>query len=433
MVIMTERLLQYIWQFQHFNNRGLITQSGDPLIILHPGKLNREQGPDFSGARVRIGSTTWAGAIELHTCTSGWHRHKHSDDPNYRNVILHVVWEDDGATVDGLPLLELRPRVSKLLLGRYEELMNSAGQIPCGQQIQLPGALRWKCWKDRLAAERLTRRAGVAESFLVENNYHWEETFWWMLARSFGMDANTEAFESVARSLPVSLLARHRDQPRQVEALLLGQGGLLTEGLSLFNSQDEYLHVLRREFRFLKTKYRLKPVHARIKFFRMRPGNFPTIRLAQLAALIARSAGLFSQVLVMQTVREIRALLEASPDNYWEQHYHPGVAARFRKKGIGTGMVNNILINTICPLLFAYGKYHEKTSCIEKALTWLQELPPETNHITRCFEQLGIENKCAFDSQALIELKKEYCDHKRCLECAVGASILKADDKRIAD
>ncbi len=416
---MNERLLQFIWQFQYFNNNELTTDSGEEIHILFPGQYNTNQGPDFSDARVRIGSTTWVGSIELHLKTSDWYKHQHQKDTNYNNVILHVVWEDDGST-DGLPVFELKSRIPKLLLQRYGELMNSSAFIPCEKSISTIHTITWKSWKDRLLVERLLRKAQVVEACLEQNKYHWEETFWWLLARNFGIKVNADAFEAIARSIPVNILAKHKTQVQQVEALLFGQAGLLNN-----HFLEDYPILLKREYEFLNKKYRLRPIHQPIHFLRMRPGNFPTIRLAQLAMLITRSAHLFSTIRELGTVKEVGGLFEITANDYWHYHYRFEEASPFKKKKLGETMIGNIIINTVVPVLFSYGKYHDENKYKEKALQWLEEMSAEINGITGGFQQLGIENKNAFDSQALIELKNEYCDKKRCLDCVIGNELLK--------
>lgn len=419
----TERLLQFIWQFQYFNKSELTTTTGEPVQIIFPGQYNTNQGPDFSDAKIKIGKTTWAGTAELHIKTSDWKKHNHQGDKNYDNVILHVVWEEDTAPDEvayNIPVLELKNRVSKILLQRYEELMNSSSFIPCEKSIHSVRDITWKSWKDRLLAERLMRKAKTAETFLQQTNYHWEETFWWMLARNFGMKVNADAFEAMARSIPVNVLAKHKSQIHQLEALLFGQAGLLDGKFA-----EDYPKLLQREYKFLKEKYKLKPIHQPVHFLRMRPGNFPTIRLAQLAALISESAHLFSKIKEAKTVKELSNWFDVTANDYWHYHYRFDETAAFKKKKLGAAMIDNIIINTIAPVLFAYGSYHDEQKYKEKALKWLEQTAAESNSITKGFQQLGIENKNAFDSQALIELKNEYCNKKRCLDCGVGNAILK--------
>ena len=287
---MTERLLQYIWQFQYFNNSLLHTTNEQALQVINPGKYNTNQGPDFLNAKIWIDNTIWAGSIELHINTSDWKQHNHSNDKNYNNVILHVVWYHDQDLQLPFPTLELQSRVSKLLLNKYDELLRGTQFIPCEKQIQqVIEPLTIISWKERLLIERLQQKAAYIEKFLQRNNQHWEETFWWMLARNFGAKINSDSFEKLGQSIPINLFAKHKQQIHQLEALLMGQSGLLDK-----NFTDDYPLMLQKEYHFLQKKYRLNKIHEPVYFLRMRPANFPTIRLAQLAVLIQQSQHLFS-------------------------------------------------------------------------------------------------------------------------------------------
>lgn len=416
---MTERLLQFIWQFQYFNNSELTTTAGEFIQIIFPGQYNTNQGPDFADAKIRIGKATWAGTVELHIKTSDWTKHNHQQDKNYNNVILHVVWEDDKAG-NNLPVLELKGRVSKILLHRYEELMNADAFIPCEKNIHSVRKIVWKSWKDRILAERLLRKAAIVDNYLQQNKYHWEETFWWLLAKNFGIKVNSEAFEAIARSVPVNILAKHKNQVHQLEALLLGQAGLLEEKFT-----GDYPLMLQKEYRFLQNKYRLKPISMPLHFLRMRPVNFPTIRLAQLTMLVHQSVHLFSKVKEVHSIKEIKQWFDVTANDYWHYHYRFDEQSAFKKKKLGNAMIDNIIINTIAPVLFAYGSYHKEQAYKDKALQWLESIAAEANSITKGFQRMGVDIKSAFDSQALIELKNEYCTKKRCLDCGVGNVLLK--------
>lgn len=421
----TERLLQFIWRYQYFTKTGLTTTDGETLQIILPGQYNQNQGPDFTDAKIIIDNTTWAGSVELHINASDWKKHKHENDRNYNNVVLHVVWDDDGPgcpykETNAIPVLEIKSKVAKILLDRYEELMHSPVFIPCEKSIHVVRDITWKSWKERLLAERLLRKAAVAENYLQQNNSHWEEVFWWLLAKNFGMKVNAEAFEAMARSLSLNILAKHKNQIHQVEALLMGQAGLLDK-----NFGDEYPLLLKREYKFLKLKYNLQPIHVPLYSLRMRPGNFPAIRLAQLAMLVHQSSHLFSKIKETESAKDIRQLFEVTANDYWHYHYQFDEASSFKKKRTGTSMTDNIIINTVAPVLFAYGNYHNENKYKERALHCLEQVSPERNTITKGFEKLTIENKNAWDSQALIELKNEYCSKHKCLSCAVGNAILK--------
>jgi hypothetical protein len=421
---MTERLLQFIWQMQYFNKTDLHTAANESLQIIHPGHLNTNQGPDFQEAGIRINTTTWVGNIELHVKASDWKLHRHDGDKNYKNIILHVVWENDFTVQDewgnDTPALVLQDRVSKILLQRYEELMYAQTIIPCSGSISMVPELIWSSWKARLVAERLQRKTQTIEQHLKETNGHWEEVFWWMLGRNFGTTVNSDAFEAIARSLPVGILTKHKNQIHQLESFLLGQAGLLDARF-----EEEYPRMLQKEYLFYRKKYNFLPVHQPVHFLRMRPGNFPCIRLVQLAKLIQRSSRLFSKVRSASALAQLKTLLTVTANDYWHYHYRFDETSSFKEKVLGRQMIENIIINTIVPVVFSYGYLNHEQSYKNKALQWLEETTAEQNNITRQWTALGLANASAHDSQAYIELTKAYCRNKNCLNCAAGAAILK--------
>lgn len=418
---MTEKLLHFLWQFQYFNRTDLRTTTGEPILIVFPGRLNVHQGPDFLDAKIRIGDTLLAGSVELHLKTSDWNRHGHTQDANYNNVVLHVVLQHDEVFQKPIPVLELQERIPASLLERYTMLMNEAAFIPCAASIAHTRELTWLSWKERLVAERLTRKAAAVFQILEQTGQHWEETFWRLLARNFGSTVNADAFEEIARTVPATILSRHRSSIHQLEALLLGQANLLSA-----EAKDDYTKLLQREYQFLKTKFSLQPIQTPVHFLRMRPGNFPTVRLAQLAMLVHTSSHLFSKVLEATDVKAVKTVLQVTANDYWHYHYRPGEESAYKPKNIGSSMAESSIINTVVPVLFAYGLHHKQEAYKEKAVHWLQQLAAESNTITDGFVQLSVQHKTAFDSQALLELKNEYCNHKRCLHCAVGTALLKA-------
>lgn len=417
---MNEHLLQFIWQHLYFNKEQLTTVYGDAINIISQGMLNQNQGPDFLHAKILINQVTWVGNIELHIKTSDWDKHGHSGDEHYNNIILHVVWEHDRPDLQTIPVLELRNRISSSLLQRYSLLMQQNEFIPCQSQLSVVPELVWMSWKERMIAERLFQKHEKINQLLTETNHHWEEVFWQLLARNFGVPVNADTFELIAKTIPVTLLAKHKHQVQQLEALLLGQAGLLNDEF-----KDDYPIMLQREYRFLQQKYQLRPVKQLLSFLRMRPSNFPTIRLAQLAMLIHESSHLFSKLTEVDEINTIRQLLAVTANDYWHYHYTLTEPTAFRKKQMGKMMIENILINTIIPVLFAYAEHQGKTKLKQKAIQWLQELPKEKNNITQKWEAAGISHETAFDSQALLYLKKNYCNARHCLSCAVGNSILK--------
>lgn len=421
---MQEDLLQYIWQFQYFNSANLLTSSGETIQIIHPGIHNNNQGPDFTGAKIKIGKTTWAGNVELHINSSHWNLHNHSGDSNFNNIILHVVWNHDSEIKDvngnDLSTLELKNRVSKLLLEKYRALMQASHFIPCESQVQHVNELTLTNWKNRLVAERLIAKSGRILSILNDTNFHWEETFWWLIAANFGLTVNSDFFQQIAKGLPVAILAKHKNRIQQIEALLFGVAGLLRSEF-----HEKYPLMLQKEFIFYQKKYKLKTVDGELSFLRMRPANFPTIRLAQLSMLIHNSEHLFSKIKDAASLKEVKKMLDVNANDYWHYHYIFDELSDYKKKTLGSQMINNIIINTIVPVLFAYGIHHNEQAYKDKSVQWLEEIAAEKNSITKGFENLNFSNKNAFDSQALIQLKNEYCNKKLCLHCAIGNALLK--------
>ena len=410
---MKEELLQFIWRWQYFNPHELLSETGETLQVLSPGELNTHQGPDFLHAQVRIGDTLLAGSVELHIAASDWDRHAHTGDSHYRNVILHVVWENDlgaGPAVKRsggaeIPMLVLQHRVPKLLLGQYESWMKSRIFVPCERDAAKVTDDAWRQWKQQLLLQRLQRKTVMVRSWLEQNRQDWEETAWWLLARNFGLTVNGAAFEAIGRSLPVRLLARHRGDVFRLEALLLGQAGLLEKeypGLPEKGSPA----LLQKEYGYLQKKYRLVPVQTPLRFFRMRPAHFPTIRLAQLASLLAGHTGWCAAILEADSPRDLDDRLQV------------------KAGGLGKVMRNSLLINTFIPLLYAYGRLRAAPAYQDRALRWLREAGAEKNTILTGWVRSGVTNEHAADSQALLELKTGYCDAKKCLHCAIGRMLL---------
>ncbi len=421
---MREDILQYIWKFQYYNNKDMLSTNGDSISVIHPGMHNHNQGPDFSEARIKINDTLWAGNVELHINSSQWNLHKHSMDDNYNNIILHVVWNHDTEIKDAnghnLPTLELQSRVSKLLLEKYRQLMETARFIPCEKlPINVKG-LSLTAWKQRLVAERLLLKSNTIFRILKETNFHWEETFWWLIAANFGLKVNSESFKKIAQSLPLNVLAKHKKNIIQIEALLFGQAGLLRNDF-----EEKYPRMLKKEYEFYRKKYKLEPVEGGLHFLRMRPANFPTIRLAQLAMLIHNSEHLFSKIKETDSAKGLKAMFTIEANDYWHYHYIFDEESDLKIKRLGKQMIENILINTVVPIVFCYGLHYADEYYKEKAIKWLEEITPEKNVITKGFENLGYSNKSAFDSQAFIQLKNHYCNNKLCLECVIGNSLLK--------
>ncbi|MET0634908.1 MAG: DUF2851 family protein [Chitinophagaceae bacterium] len=415
---MTEQLLQFIWRFQYFNRNELSAVTGEKIMVVHPGMLNRDQGPDFANAMIHINGIRWVGNVELHLRTSDWRKHQHQDDRNYGNVVLHVVWKHD-SMVNDIPVLELHDRIPGLLFSKYEQLMRNQAYIPCNGNTSHLTALGWLSWKDRLLFERLERKASLIRSFNRANGNDWETTCWWMLARNFGYKVNADAFETMARSVDKRIIARQKNNIIRLEALLLGQAGLLGPPAT-----DQYSQHLAAEYHLLSLKYGLTAIPVQVNFLRMRPRNFPSLRLAQLAMILHRFDNLQVRLLDTAVLRDMKYLLQVKASDYWDNHYRPGIRSAGASGKLGSFMAGNIIINTVVPLLFEYSTATGDERYGQRAIGWLQQLSRENNSLTDTLETFGFGQENAFDSQAVIELKSQYCDQRRCLDCAVGYSIL---------
>jgi len=422
---MTESFLHYIWQFQYFNKEGLTISTGESLQVFQPGIRNTNAGSDFSDARLKIGNLEWRGSVEIHINASGWVDHYHSDDKAYEKVILHVVWEEDKliTRTDGsrMPTLVLKNRVDLSLWDRYKKLFTSATAIPCAAQWGGVASITKLSMVEKALMIRLEAKSALILEMLRMNNGDWEETCYRQLCKNFGFKVNADTMVQLAESLPYKVILKSLDKPYQVESLLFGQAGFL-EG----EVHGDYPSLLQREYNLLAVKYRLrerKLEEAQWRFLRLRPANFPTVRLAQLAALLTSQQNLFSRLMEVSTIDELVKLLKVKQQVYWQTHYHlKGEQAKV--PSIGKASVYNIIINTVVPLLVAYGKLQDNQLYIDRAVSLLQHLPAEENRITREWYALEYNGKTAFDSQGLIELYNNFCVKRKCLECTIGSSLV---------
>ena len=430
---MQEEFLHYLWKFRLFDGNDLVTQSGEPIEILKVGEPNSDSGPDFFNARVKVGKTEWAGNVEIHIRASDWEAHKHQNDKAYDNVILHVVHEADKELKrkngEIIPTLKLKGKIPEGIYKKYLSFKASNDWIPCGKQIQTVSNFTLNHWLDRLLIERLERKTLPIIASLEKNQNNWEETFYQHLAYGFGLKVNAQPFEQLAKSLPLSVLAKHKDSLLSIEALLFGQAGML-EDLTLNPSpsgegNDSYQKQLSKEYSFLKSKFKLKPMDAHLwKFARLHPPAFPTIRIAQFANLIYKSLHLFSKMIEAQNIYTVRSLLHAEASEYWNTHYRFGKISPSRKKLLGEDTKNLLIINIIVPFLFVYAKQKGEPQLTERALDFLDKTEAEKNSIIEKWNMLGVKTENAGQTQALLQLKNEYCSKKRCLECSVGAKLL---------
>jgi hypothetical protein len=423
---MHEKFLAFVWKHRRFSMEQLCTTDGQILEILYPGDLNTDAGPDFSQARIRIAETLWAGNIELHVKASDWLRHKHSTDAAYDSTVLHVVYEADTEILNSrnanIPCLELKDRIDASVYARFLALETESSQIPCASSLHTVPVIIWRNWLDRLLIERLETKSERILQVVTQADYHWNEAFYQILARSFGQKVNAEAFEQLARITPAHLLAKHKDQLVQVEALLFGQAGFLENQFS-----DAWPESLRKEYHFLRHKYQLTPMQAsQWKFFRLRPAGFPTIRIAQLAKLIHQSVHLFSKLMEAESLRELQHLLHAEVSEYWQTHYQPdGKATRSTQKPMTKELIGLVIYNTVLPFWFVYGRERHLPHLEQKALDFFDALPSEKNHLLDEWKEIGKSARNAAEAQSLLQLRTQYCDRKRCTECAVGMQLLR--------
>jgi len=419
---MNETLLQYLWRYGLINPIGLKTTGGDEVTIIHPGKINTNAGPDFIEARIRIGNTLWVGNVELHLHTSDWVKHRHQHDSAYQNIILHVVYQSDQEPVSPVfPELELHQHIDPEVVERYRHLIGGQQAIACSGSLHRVPEIVWSNWLERLLAERWEQRTD--DWYRAQDAPgDWRSLLYHRLAANFGFHVNRDAFLQLSRSIPLNILSRHSNSLLQLEALLFGQAGLLPD-----NNQDEYVKQLEQEYHFLRRKYGLEPMPAHLwKFMRMRPANFPTIRIAQFAALMHQSEALFSKMMETTSVAALKPYLKVCAGTYWNNHYRFGIVTQdAAPRYLGDAAIENILINTVAPMQYFYAKQQGKTELHENSLHLLQSLPPENNNIIREWKGLGRAPEDAAQSQALLQLFNHYCSERQCLNCAAGNYIMK--------
>lgn len=420
-----EDFLHYLWRTKKLNLTDCSLTSGERLEIQEYGIYNTDAGPDFFNGKIKIGETVWAGNIEMHVLSSDWELHGHRHDKAYDNVILHVVYEHDRELYrsDGIlmPTLELKGKIPKLYLENYLRLRQSSDPIPCSNEIAKTNKDKLQLWLYKLVVERLERKVTPIQAILDETAGHWDECIYRMIARYMGTRVNAEAFSLLAQKLPLSILLKNRDNLHMLEALMYGQAGMLEAGY-----EDEYFKSLQKEYRHLKNKYTLSPIPGVMwKFSRMRPANFPTLRIAQLAALIHHQGNIFDKMINAANIAEIRLLFKNQVSEYWSRHYRFDHPSQKNHSGtLSSDMADVLIINAVAPVLFVYGRSTGDDRFTDRAVNLLESVPAEKNHIIAEWDSLGIKAAKAFESQALIQLRNEYCYHKRCLECSIGHQVL---------
>lgn len=418
---MNEAFISYLWYNKLLKNH-LVTTEGQLIQIISPGEPNSDAGPDFSNARLKIGEELWAGNIEIHVRASDWYKHKHSNDEDYKTIILHVVHDYDLAknALGHFPTIEIRGCYDPQLYFKYEAFMYAKTWIPCAASFSMSSNIARLSMAEKCIYERIDRKASEIEklvSFTINNQ---EESFYILLARCFGLKVNSQAFEMLARSLPLKILLKHNDQLSQLEALLFGQSGLLSN-----DARDEYEYELKREYSFLRKKYNLVPIQSHLwKFMRLMPASFPTLRISQFANLLHNTSNLLARILSCDSVDALAEALKCVASPYWDTHYQFGIQAKKQVKKPGKDFYNILIINAVIPYLFLRAKVFDYQELKEKAIGLLEQIAPENNSILRGWQDLGVEMRDAFNSQAYNELKTKYCNQKRCLECRIGHNIL---------
>ncbi|MFD0963385.1 DUF2851 family protein [Pseudofulvibacter geojedonensis] len=419
---MQEDFLHYIWQYQKLKSNKLETIDGERIQVISVGQRNVNSGPDFFNSRLVIGDQEWAGNVEIHIKTSDWYIHNHEIDENYDNVILHVVWEDDVVVFDAydnpVKTLVLKNNVDEKIIENYKKLLSNKLWINCESDIHTVNSVLLMSLKDSFLVARLERKSKIIQNDLNKTQNNWEEVLFKQLAKSFGLTANTHFFEQLVNSISYSVFKKEITSRLSLEALLFGQANMLDDDLN-----DSYYEQLKNEYLFLKRKYNLMPVVGKVQFFRMRPANFPTIRLSQFATLYSLNKNMFSRLIENESVQEIKQVFKVKASSYWDTHYVFGKISNKKNLLLSEAFVERLIINVFLPLKYLYYKTLGKTN-FDVVFDLYKSIQPETNGVIAKFKQLNIKVDHAGDSQALLELKKYYCDNNKCLNCKIGNKLL---------
>lgn len=436
-----EQLLHYTWQHRLFPTEGCRTTEGKKVEIIDPGLHNENAGPDFFNAKIRVEGTVWVGNVEIHTCSSDWNRHGHNRDEKYDNVILHVVEKADVDifTSDGKKIPQLEISIPVYVRENYVNLLAEGRYPPCWRIIpELPPVVT-RQWMDSLCVERLEQKMQRLDNYMSEDVGNWERAFFVTLARSFGFGINSDNFEEWALGIPLMACGKHRDNPFQIEAIFLGQAGLLDDSMILRYHLDQamkegYYLALKKEYEFLRKKFSMKPMNgSHWNFLRTRPQNFPHIRLVQLARLFCQGKVSLSSVIDLKSIEEAREILVTQVSPYWETHYTFGGESAPSQKMLRGKSVDLLIINAVVPALFAYGKHRMQEELCQKGFELLEQLKAEDNRYTRIWLETGLAVTTASDSQALLQLRTHYCDRKDCLRCRFGYYFLRRGQDRSRD
>jgi hypothetical protein len=432
---MKEEFLHYLWKYSLYDQDRLFDNEHNKIIVLDPGQYNRDSGPDFFNARISVAGTVWAGNVEIHVKSSHFYNHGHQNDPAFNNVILHIVADNDKRVCNekGEEILTAEISFDSTYYEKYIFLVNNPYIIACQDDIKKLDDIIIFHWFNSLVIERFQAKSESILKIFSETGNDWEETFYRILTRYFGFRVNTEPFEMLASVLPFRIIRKHTDNIFQIESLLFGTAGLLETGLFKEVLSDEYYLNLIKEYAILSAKYSLQPLHGWLwKFARLRPSNFPTVRLSQLAAMLSVTGGLFSKVMETTDIKQIKKLFEVSASGYWDDHFVFGKKSRNTTKNIGSQAADILLINAVIPMIFVYGQSRDCQNISERALSFLEKIKPEENIITSEWEAAGVVAESAFYSQALIQLRNEYCKKRKCLDCRIGNKII-SQGKKLKD
>jgi hypothetical protein len=422
---MKENLLHFVWKLKLFSTSQLKSTNGEIIEIISAGTANPNSGPDFLNAKLVINQQLWAGNVEIHLNSSDWYVHNHENDENYDSVILHVVWDH---TVDvfrktnqPIATLELKNYISKELLNNYQQLFSkNKNWINCEKDIVSIDPFIFTNWLERLYVERLEKKAEQIQNSVTKLNNNWEAALFVLLAKNFGLKINAEAFMNFANSFDFSIVRKASNNLEQLEALFFGQTGMLSN-----DYESEYFKKLKKEYNFLKVKFQLKPIsNGQVQFFRLRPNNFPTIRLSQLAMVYHHHQNLFSKIIETETIKEFYELFDEATSTFWETHYTFETTSKKSIKKITKPFIDLLLINTIIPMKYLYLKSLGKSD-LSSVLIIIALVKPEKNMIISKFNELNIKSSTALETQALLQLKNEYCNKQLCLQCAIGNELLK--------
>ena len=421
---MKEDFLHYVWQFKKFNVLEAKTVQGDAIAIHHCGQYLKQSGPDFFNAQLAIGNQKWAGNVEIHVKSSDWYIHNHQSDATYDSVILHVVWEHDTEVFrhdnTEIPVLELKHYVSPEVLSSYNALSAAKSWIYCEKHLESIDSFVFDNWKERLFFERLERKSQPISEMAKASGNDWEAVLFSFLAKSFGLNTNGETFFAMAQSLPFSVVRRESFEFENLEALFFGRTGMLDN-----NYEDVYYKDLKQRYDYIIHKYRVEPKYVDSpEFFKHRPDNFPTIRLSQLAQLYHQNQNLFSKIIEAGSIQDIYKVFNVQASAYWQSHYTFDKESARKRKALTLSFVDLIIINTIIPFKFAYNRSVGKEDT-EQLVTVLREIAPEKNTIMDKFAAFKVKPESAYDTQALLQMKNEYCANRRCLQCAIGLELLK--------